>query len=287
MLLSSRPIAVATAGVAAAVLAVSALHLSSSPSSAPSAATATVPATTAPIGALYSPTTGASGAAFLADGTELNHSINAQGVMSQKSKRNTKGYSYLSNGPDGKPARWNACKTVTYSLNTRGMSKNMKRTIPKVLKKVSQASGIKFRKGAPTRIVPFASPQWSDSLWNRNSGVLVIAAASAKQFPMFANSLVSGYGGNRWQGAIGGAAEIRVGGVLLNRKSRLDKGFSKGPVGYNVGQVLLHEIGHAMNLGHAADEEQVMFPIMSAATPNSYAAGDLAGFRGLSSKPCF
>jgi hypothetical protein len=41
--------------------------------------------------------------------------------------------------------------------------------------------------------------------------------------------------------------------------------------------LLLHELGHAMGLGHVTDLRQQMYPTLRSASPNGLAAGDLAG----------
>lgn len=47
------------------------------------------------------------------------------------------------------------------------------------------------------------------------------------------------------------------------------------------GLLLLHEIGHALGLGHVDDEQQVMYPVASGRSPLKLAEGDLAGLKHL------
>jgi hypothetical protein len=41
--------------------------------------------------------------------------------------------------------------------------------------------------------------------------------------------------------------------------------------------VLLHELAHAVGLGHVADETQLMNAVATPNSPTTYAAGDLEG----------
>lgn len=56
-----------------------------------------------------------------------------------------------------------------------------------------------------------------------------------------------------------------------------------GPASW--GSALLHELGHAVGLGHVRDPQQQMFPTISNTRPAEWGRGDLAGLRELS-PPC-
>jgi hypothetical protein len=47
--------------------------------------------------------------------------------------------------------------------------------------------------------------------------------------------------------------------------------------GVGVGPVLLHELGHAVGLGHVTDSSQLMNASASSSGPTTYGAGDLTG----------
>ena len=75
----------------------------------------------------------------------------------------------------------------------------------------------------------------------------------------------------------GQVAAIQRSGVVLDAAyGHWRRGF--GP-GNSRGKALLHELGHAVGLGHTAAHSQVMYPVIG--RPDRYGAGDLAGLRRL------
>jgi predicted Zn-dependent protease len=47
----------------------------------------------------------------------------------------------------------------------------------------------------------------------------------------------------------------------------------------------MHELGHAVGLGHAQHPAEIMYPVLTR-KPARWGAGDLAGLRVLGSGPC-
>lgn len=189
--------------------------------------------------------------------------------------------------PDGETIvlRWNPCQTITYKVNVTALPRALR---PVVLAEVrtavgrlAAASGLKFGYRGTTSEVPRSS-----SL-ERQSAEIVIAVTlpSRTDFPLGGKTL--GYGGRSWywwwstsgSRTVYGAAITR-GFVVLDaaRLRSLPVGFGRGA---HRGNLMLHELGHAVGLDHAGSRAMLMYPELAVGAPDGYAAGDRAGLRRL------
>ena len=108
---------------------------------------------------------------------------------------------------------------------------------------------------------------------------LVVSAATEASDPALAGAVV-GYTritGATWSEQ--GDARIRTAEVRLEREYLTGPGVDAG----SVGALLSHELGHAVGLGHAGDQGQVMYPEVGPRSPSDYATGDLAGLARIGS----
>jgi hypothetical protein len=185
--------------------------------------------------------------------------------------------------PDGKTLllRWNPCQTITYKANVVVLPARMR---PAVLREVrtafgilAAASGLRFAYRGETSEVPRSS-----ALDAQSAEIIVAVTTPARtDFPIGGGTL--GYGGRSWYwwwsdsglGIAYGAAITR-GFVVLDsdRVTALQPGFGRG---LDRGNLVLHELGHAVGLDHAGQRASLMYPELSSDSPNGYAAGDRAG----------
>lgn len=174
-------------------------------------------------------------------------------------------------------ARWEPCRVIGYRLNTAQADPGARRDIRGALRRVYQATGLRFVYRGTTGIIPQdfvnAYPDDTD---------LVIAWARPSQSRLLSRNGGSplGVGGAAWalgfRNADGSAASrIDSGYVVLDstQQDRLRAGFGRG---VTRGELLMHEIGHAVGLQHVDDRRQLMYPLMQPG-PARWGAGDLAG----------
>jgi hypothetical protein len=170
-------------------------------------------------------------------------------------------------GSKARPAHWTTC-SIGYRVNPRRMPAHGLADLREAMRRVTQVSGVRFRRKGTTSLVPYAGDGRAGS--NR----ITVAWATMRQTRGLLHPGVAGVGGTRHQGG-----RIFTGFLVLNTA------FSKGaPAGFGQGVphglVLMHELGHVLGLGHPRNRHQIMTP--GAPQPASvWGAGDLRGLRAL------
>ncbi|GAB1693634.1 matrixin family metalloprotease [Krasilnikovia sp. M28-CT-15] len=208
-----------------------------------------------------------------------------------KPRGNPRAYKFLSRSkPTDLIARWNPCRPVSYRVNLARSGKGALKDVKAALQRVHQATGLRFAYRGTTDAVPFAMPGYSDD-YPADTQLVIAWATPGKQstqIPVDAGGL-AGMGGSWWTAAYtrtGRAASRITGGfVVLNASMHLPAGFGLGDrTGWQGtrGQLLMHEIGHAVGLDHptVADKQEIMSPTMSRKKA-VWGAGDVNGLRGV------
>lgn len=185
--------------------------------------------------------------------------------------------------PNGRQVilRWNPCQTITYRVNVAAVPRATRARVlaetRSAVSRLSTATGLRFRYRGTTSEVPRSGSM------TRQSAELIIAVTTPARtnFPIGGSAI--GYGGRVWywwsrtsgSSTVYGAAITR-GFVVLDVAAlrRLRPGFAAGQ---SQGNLLLHELGHAVGLDHAARRSSLMYPQLLTSAPNGYAAGDRAG----------
>lgn len=184
----------------------------------------------------------------------------ATSVSVSDQARKGKGYKFLSKSSGyGYIARWNPCKKIHYKVNVRkSPRKGALKDTKKAVRRLHRASGLRFKFQGRTKMVP------NDRSGKPYKGKtdLVIAWSTPKKRKSLKR--LGGWGGGYWRKARGAKyGKFYKGYVLLNGKYRYKypKGFGKGPKGGagTRGQLLMHELGHAMGLAHVKSRKQIMF----------------------------
>lgn len=159
---------------------------------------------------------------------------------------------------DSRLARFPACSTVTWAYEPTGQPTQvpaLRGDISRALQRMGKITGLRFTEVDKEADLTF---DWGD----------------------LGPGPIDAVGGGSWQDS-GYQA-----GVTLNVRSQWVRhpGFRRVPSLGGLparGNLLMHEVGHALGLGHVDDRSQIMYPFASSRTPVSLAKGDRAGLRYL------
>jgi hypothetical protein len=171
---------------------------------------------------------------------------------------------------------WKTCKPLTYRLNTLEAGPGDRKTLKKSLKKITQASGYRFKYVGKTKQKPQSGSH------NPRGTDIVIAWLDKSKTNMIPNDNVLGVGGAFTDGR---HSRLFDGRLVLNTPilDQLPDGFGTGnATGYlgTRGAVIMHELAHVMGLGHAREESQIMYPSVTYKKAK-WGAGDYQGLKQL------
>ena len=175
--------------------------------------------------------------------------------------------------------RWDPCRPLRWAFNPAHSPRHALRQVKGTIKLARQATGLPFEYVGRTDVVPTLRPHKGDFQ-------IIVGWRTPRSFGYFGNHPGRvGVGGASWHTGFREADGTRVnrawsGRLILNaRYNDLKNGYGRG---YTWGDVLLHEFGHVLGLGHARNRSQQMFPEMTRHKAR-WGAGDLAGLRWLGS----
>ena len=216
------------------------------------------------------PTMGMKGLLSLAEGLQL------------AARPSADSFSYYITDSNSRPARWDRCTPIRYAVNLASIppdTTNALEIIQRAISEISTASGFTFQYVGDTSIIPNTS---QSPEWMTDQADLFIGFADPTSVPRLAGA-VAGTTQLRTARTADGSLRITGSGVAIDGTEQLSLGFRS----YGLGQIVLHELGHVLNLGHTDDPEQLMYPNVSYPTPNHLQPGDITGLTQLAALPCF
>lgn len=178
---------------------------------------------------------------------------------------------------NGRPARWDPCAPITYVVNPTWMPQRGREDLAEALRRISAVSGLQFADGGDTDELPSTTrPAYQPERYGQRWAPLLVAWVPAGTTDIGIGAGVQGL-------AASTAVPTAAGGVIVTAQvafdagNRLASGF--GP-GATEGEVMLHELAHAVGLGHVDDPTQVMY-FRTTNSESQFGAGDRAGLQAL------
>ncbi|MDP8970936.1 MAG: hypothetical protein M3N52_10675, partial [Actinomycetota bacterium] len=199
-------------------------------------------------------------------------------------------YAFLLAGADGcSPVRFNACEPVHYAINPDlAPSAEALNDVHEAIARLAEASGLRFVFDGPSdetfmgNWAESVRPPYQPDRYGERWVPLLVAWTSGGFAPPEITGPQRIIAGGGLPTVVGDV--IVTGQVALNADAVLDLETRKplpagfGP-GITWGRVLLHELGHAVGLGHVSGPTQLMHEPLTdhPPAPPDYAAGDRAG----------
>ena len=177
----------------------------------------------------------------------------------------------------GRPARWDPCQPISYVVQDGWIPAAGRSDLAEALRRLGGASGLEFVDEGDTDELPSrARAAYQPERYGDRWAPLLLGWV-----PPAATDLGLGNGvqGISLSVAVPGRTgpSLVSGQVVLDAGNRLAPGFGPGTTD---GEVLLHELAHAVGLGHVLDPTQVMYP-QTTNSESEFGAGDRAGLAAL------
>jgi hypothetical protein len=186
---------------------------------------------------------------------------------------------------DGTLVRWNPCLPIHYAVNVAeaGDPANASSDVRTAVGEVASATGLTFVYDGATTSVP--TKAWLDGGTSAGATQPALVIAWARPGTASGDSDLFGTDadgeGGWWESGTSDDGvhwvwQIKRGFVVIDPRGAADyaPGFGNGE---SLGVLLMHELGHAVGLGHTDNQRDVMFPVITAASRPVWGPGDLVG----------
>lgn len=177
----------------------------------------------------------------------------------------------------GRPARWDPCEPIRYVVQAGWIPHAGWRDLDEALRRLTAASGLRFVSEGETDEMPAYDRQaYQPDRYGERWAPVLIGWVPGESTDI---GLGDGVQGVSMAVAVPGrkGPHLVSAQVVLDASRRLAAGFGPGTTD---GEVLLHELAHAVGLGHVLDPTQVMYP-QATNSESEFGAGDRAGLAAL------
>jgi hypothetical protein len=164
------------------------------------------------------------------------------------------------------PLRWNPCRAIRYTINMGGYDESFRKVILEAVERVEAATGLRLVAAGDSTFMPTKA----NTSLTESPSELVIALGDEVQSDLVPGQRVG----------LAGIIFPNNAAVILKAAVVIDMGDVGGNLPWSaigVGPVLMHELAHAVGLGHVPDRTQLMNSVASQGGPTTYSAGDLTG----------
>ena len=194
-------------------------------------------------------------------------------------------WSYLFDDDEQHSVRWDPCdgqdpQVIRWRYNASGQEYHARADVTRAIAKISGVTGLKFKYVGATS---FSYRGQSEAGIPGNAD-LFVSWANDKQYEILEDGVV-GVGGGFATSQ--GAGELQTEWRMYAGYLTLDNGapqVAQGFTGSGWGQIMMHEVLHAMGLGHAQNAQQLMAPFASDSN-FQFGAGDLTGMHKIGLRP--
>lgn len=171
-------------------------------------------------------------------------------------------------------ARWDPCGVIGWRINDRQATTGALRDLRTAFARLRQATGFRFVYRGTTNVIPQSDsfdsyPRDTQIVvaWVRRGQTSLFAGqpsnADAVGSPYYLMGYHNGDGSDAWK--------IAKGAVVIDSRVRIAAGYGTG---LTRGDILLHELGHVMGLGHVDAGGEMMNPYLTRGVAR-YGRGDL------------
>jgi hypothetical protein len=182
-------------------------------------------------------------------------------------------WTLLDTGRPGVALRWDPCTPVSYRVHLGNAPAGFAQDVTDAVQQLAAATGLTFV-DLGTTTYPGPSSTGDQADWPADADLLV-SVADESDVPALAGSVV-GYASVLRASWSAGDARIERAEVVLRDEYVVSAEDATEPGG-TVDELLLHELGHAVGLGHSPDSTQVMYPELGHQPRPGYQVGDRNG----------